>query len=116
LVYPRVAFAPVSNSGRIAGPSGYFRSTLARTVDWALIDRVAAASSGCSASVTNARFPCRLAGLGGGFAELALVAHRRPAPAFHDGMDECAIDRAVGIDASAQFGFAARDHVRGAAR
>jgi len=75
----RVAFAPVPNSGPIAGPSGFPQACC--TVDWALIDRVAAASSGCSASVTNA--PHSPAGLPGsaaaspGLRLLPIVARRR---------------------------------------
>ena len=41
----RVALAPVFSARRIAGPSGYLRRRLARTADWALIDRVAAATA-----------------------------------------------------------------------
>jgi hypothetical protein len=44
-------------------PEWLFPQQACRTVDWALIDRVAAASSGCSASVTNA--PHSPAGLPG---------------------------------------------------
>ena len=56
---------------RIAGPRGYLRRRLARTADWALIDRVAAASSGYSASVTNA--PHSAAGLPGSAAVSPIV-------------------------------------------